>query len=110
MSKKQPIDLIDDRLLNILNRVFMDGGAAYREEGLPWPGTVTDWELTLTKEGWKFHKDNLKSALKKLIVEARIEEVGQIPNPAIIAIDGKRREPMLKYKTDRINSLKEGRE
>lgn len=53
MTKKRPIDLIDDDLLTVLNRVFMDGGAAYREKGLfsKWRGWVNqkDWQNSMVR-------------------------------------------------------------
>lgn len=48
MSKKQPIDLVDKELRIILNRVFMDGGAAYREKGL-----FSRWRCWASQEDWQ---------------------------------------------------------
>jgi hypothetical protein len=52
-SKKKPIDLVDEKLLHILNRVFMDGGAAYREKGLfsKWRGWADqdDWANSMVR-------------------------------------------------------------
>ena len=67
MSKKQPIDLIDNELLDILNRVFMDGGAAYREGGLfsRWRAWVhhSDWQNSMVRAAddikrWKSPQGN----------------------------------------------------
>ncbi len=62
MSKKQPIDLIDDRLLHILNRVFMDGGAAYREKGL-----FSKWRYWASQNDWQASMVRAADDIKRFI-------------------------------------------
>lgn len=61
---KNPTELIDDELLTIMNRIFMEGGAAYREPGIFWkwrghtlPG---HWEQSMY-----FGSEDLKEYFKK---------------------------------------------
>lgn len=70
MGKKQkvpknPTHLIDDELLHIMNRIFMEGGAAYREPGLfgKWRGYAQrgHWERSM-----HFGAEDLKNYFKAL--------------------------------------------
>ena len=71
---------MSDRLEEILNewgRHFEPATGTRGQGGLPLPGSVTDWQLTLTKDGWKHHKTDLIKALQSYIdtkiIEARID-------------------------------------
>lgn len=63
-----------DRLIEDWGNQFRPATSSRGQGGLPLHGSVTDWELTLTKEGWNYHKSELKSAIRRLLLEAKKDE------------------------------------
>ena len=62
----------------VRNNLFEPATGTRGQGGLPLPGSVTDWQLTLTKDGWKHHKTDLIKALQSYIDTKIIEELENI--------------------------------
>lgn len=45
--------------------------------GMPRPSDVVDWQLTISKEGWKFHKNELRQALADFIEKEARKVIGE---------------------------------
>lgn len=58
----QTIDQVDDGLLTILNDVFMEGGAAYREKGL-----LAKWRFWADQEDWRVSMVKAANAIEQLM-------------------------------------------
>ena len=59
---------LDKELLNIIEdwgRNFEPATGSRGQGGLPVTGSVVDWEMSISKEGWEFYKDKLISDIKK---------------------------------------------
>lgn len=78
-----------DRILDDWSRKYFEPVTTTRGQGgLPLHGTVNDWQLTITKNGWKRYKDYLKEILlaytAKKVKEARIDEVNKFKKNIVV--------------------------
>src|SRR3990167_292589 len=69
-------DSLDDVIDN-WGRGFEPATHVTGRYGMPITGNVTDWQMTLTKVGWKHHKNELKQALEAYMLSQFLELVGE---------------------------------